>query len=175
MSVPGCFGDEGVCNVGFWEESLFLFLGRWYRGWEKKESWTKKFKLCSLHDTPSNRPKFMYLLCIICFILYKQSLQWWFHCMRLQACVCSVCVGGTALMYHGRDVYGWVRQLDVSPSTRHWSVEVCVSQVPHQGATVVFGYIEGSFLVSRTGDVCERDRSTVGGVGRGSSGRWIWQ
>ena len=37
-----------------------------------------------------------------------------------------------------------------------WSVEVYVSQGPHQGATVVFGYIEGSFLVSKTGDVCER-------------------
>ena len=34
MSVPGYFGDEGVCGVGFWEETLFLFLGRWYRGWE---------------------------------------------------------------------------------------------------------------------------------------------
>ena len=53
-------------------------------------------------------------------------------------------------------MHGWVRQLDVSPSTCHWSVEVCVSQDPHQGATVVFGYIEGSFLVSRTGDVRER-------------------
>ena len=40
----------------------------------------------------------MYLLCIICFILYKQSLQW-----RLQACVGSVCVGGTALMCRGRE------------------------------------------------------------------------
>ena len=87
-------------------------------------------------------------------ILYKQSLQWWFHCMRLQACVGSVCVGGTALIYRGRHVYDWVRELDVSPSTRHWSVEVCVSQVPHQGATVVFGYIEGSFLVTRTDDAC---------------------
>ena len=62
--------------------------------------------------------------------------------MRLQACVGSVCVGGTALMYHGRDVHDWVRELDVSPSTCHWSVEVYVSRDPHQGATVVFGYIE---------------------------------
>ena len=76
--------------------------------------------------------------------------------MRLQTCVGSVCVGGTALMSLGRDVHGWVRKLDVSPSTYHWSVEVYVSQVPHQGETVVFGYMEGSFLVSRTGDVRER-------------------
>ena len=62
-----------------------------------------KFELCSLHDVPSNSPKFMYLLCITCFILYKQSLQWWFRCMRLQACVGSVCVGGTALMCRGRE------------------------------------------------------------------------
>ncbi len=64
--------------------------------------------------------------------------------------------GGTTLMCHGRDVHGWVRQLDVSPSTCLWSVEVYVSHGPHQGATVVFGYIEGSFLVSRTGDARER-------------------
>jgi hypothetical protein len=53
-------------------------------------------------------------------------------------------------------VHGWVRQLDTSPCTRRWSVEVYVSHDPHQEATVVFGYIEGSFLVSRTGDVSER-------------------
>ena len=76
--------------------------------------------------------------------------------MRLQACVGSVCGGGTALMCRGRDVHGWVRQLDASASTRRWSVEVYVSQGPHQGATVVFGYIEESFLVSRTGDARER-------------------
>ncbi len=76
--------------------------------------------------------------------------------MRQHACVGSVCGGGTALMCCGRDVHGWARQLDASPSTRRWSVEVYVSQGPHQGATVVFGYIEGSFLVSRTGDASER-------------------
>jgi hypothetical protein len=58
-------------------------------------------------------------------------------------------------MYRGRDVYDWVRQLDVSPSTCHWSVEVYVSQGPHQGTTVVFGYIEGSFLVNKTGEAHE--------------------
>ncbi len=52
-------------------------------------------------------------------------------------------------------MYGWVRQLDVSPSTRRWSVEVYVSHDPHQEATVVFGYIEGSFSISRTADVCD--------------------
>ena len=56
-SVPGCFGDEGVCSVGFWEESLFLFLGRWYRGWEEKAPRPMKFELCSLHDAPSKSPK----------------------------------------------------------------------------------------------------------------------
>jgi hypothetical protein len=74
-------------------------------------------------------------------ILYEQSLEWWFRCMRLKACVGSVYVWGTALMCRGRDVHGWVRQLDESPSTRRWSVEVYVSHDPHQGATVVFGYI----------------------------------
>ena len=59
-------------------------------------------------------------------------------------------------MCRGRDVYDRVRELDSSSSTRRWSVEVYVSHDPHQGATVVFGYIEGSFLVSRTDNVCER-------------------
>ncbi len=69
-------------------------------------------------------------------------------------CWFSVCWG------HDTDVsrvgmYDWVRQLDVSPSTRCWSLEVYVSHEPHQEATVVFGYIEESFLVSRTGDAHE--------------------
>jgi hypothetical protein len=76
--------------------------------------------------------------------------------MRLHTCVGSVCGGDTVLVCLRRDVNGWVRQLDVSPSTCRWSVEVYVSQGPHQGTTVVFGYIEGSFLVSRTDDVIER-------------------
>ena len=108
-----------------------------------------EFELCSLHLATSNSPN----LCIyvLYYVLYYIS---------------SLCSGGFAeatsgmcwfgvwwtLMFRGRDVHGWVRQLDVSPSTRRWSVEVYVSQAPHQGATVVFGYIEGSFLVSRTGD-----------------------
>jgi len=40
-------------------------------------------------------------------------------------------------MCRGRDVHGWVRQLDAPPSTRRWSVEVYASHDPHQGATVV--------------------------------------
>jgi hypothetical protein len=89
---------------------------------------------------------------------------------RLQACVGSVCGGGTALMCHGRDLHGWVRQLDSSPSTRRWSVEAYVSQDPHQGATVVFGYIEGSFLVTLIGALSE---VWVGGRrGAGSDSDW---
>ncbi len=53
-------------------------------------------------------------------------------------------------------MHGWVRQLDTSPSTCHWSVEVYVSHDSHQEATLVFGYIEGSFLVTGTGDARER-------------------
>jgi hypothetical protein len=63
----------------------------------------------------------------------------------------------------------WGHDTDVSrkgcswmgSTTRHVSFyasligEVYVSQGPHQGATVVFGYIEGSFLVSKIGDVLE--------------------
>jgi hypothetical protein len=63
---------------------------------------------------------------------------------------------GSDVSRTGRARLGSLRQLDASPSTRRWSVEVYVSQGPHQGATVVFGYIEGSFLVRRTGDTRER-------------------
>ena len=66
------------------------------------------------------------------------------------------CVLGVRRTPTGGNVHDLVRQLDVSPSTRRWSVEVYVSHDPHQEATVVFGYIEGSFLVSRTGDARER-------------------
>ena len=31
VSIPGCFGDEGVCSIGFWEETLFSFWDRWGR------------------------------------------------------------------------------------------------------------------------------------------------
>jgi hypothetical protein len=46
-----------------------------------------------------------------------------------------------------------VCSLHVTPSN---GPNLCIYVLgPHQGATVVFGYIEGSFLVSRTDDVCE--------------------
>ena len=48
-------------------------------------------------------------------ILYKQSVQWWFHCMRLQECVGSVCVGGTELMCRGREC------VRLGSATRHIS------------------------------------------------------
>ncbi len=56
----GALGNEGVCSVGFWEETLVLFLGRWYREWEEKMPWPMEFELCSLHVAPSNSPN----LCI---------------------------------------------------------------------------------------------------------------
>ena len=70
VSVPGYFGDEGVCGVGFWEETLFLFLGRWYRGWELLRVIRTLEVWSGSQDTELS-------------ILYKQSLQWWFHCMWL--------------------------------------------------------------------------------------------
>ena len=60
--------------------------------------------------------------------------------MRLETCIGSVCVGVTSLIFHGRDVHGWDRQRDTSPSTCHWTVEVYIPQDPHQGAVFVFGY-----------------------------------
>jgi hypothetical protein len=53
-----------VCSVGFWEETLVLFWGRWYREWEEKVPRPREFELCSLHVASSNRPN----LCI--YVLY---------------------------------------------------------------------------------------------------------
>ncbi len=111
------------------EEKLFAF---WVGG-EEKAPRPMEFELC-FHSMSA-------LQTDLISILYKQSLQWWFHCMLLQTCVGSVCVGATALMCHGRDVHDWVRQLDTSPSTCRWTVEVYVPQAPPQEAAVVFGYI----------------------------------
>ncbi len=36
---------------------------------------------------------YVFMFCIICFKWCKQSLQWWFRCMWLKACVGPVCVG----------------------------------------------------------------------------------
>jgi hypothetical protein len=64
-------------------------------------------------------------------LLYATAGMCWF----------GVCWGHDTVVSDG-NVYDWVRQLDTSPSTCHWKVEVYVSQVPHQGGTVLFGYIE---------------------------------
>ena len=45
-------------------------------------------------------------------------------------------------MCHERNIHRWVRQLDTSPSTCRWVVEVYVPQDPPQEVPVVFGYIE---------------------------------
>jgi hypothetical protein len=67
-SVPGALGNEGVCSVGFWEGTLVLFLGRWYREWEEKAPRSMEFQLCSLHVSPSNDPN----LCI--YVLYMSYI-----------------------------------------------------------------------------------------------------
>ncbi len=113
---------------------FFFFGGGCYRGWKEKAPWSMEFELFSLHVTPSNRPKFMYLCSVLYVlgviktlegwsgsqdtelpILYKQPLQWGFHCMRLQTCVGSVCVGDTTLMCRGRECARW------GSATRHFS------------------------------------------------------
>ena len=119
---------------------MFLFFGGWYREWEEKASRPMEFELCSLLSRLKQPKFYVFMFCIICFISYKQSLQWWFRCMRLQACFGSVCVGGTTLMCRGREC------ARLGSATRRiffyalWSVEVYVPQGPHQGAEVVFGY-----------------------------------
>ena len=71
VSVPGCFGDEGVCSFGFWEEILFSFLGRWGREGTSVHGVRIVFHSMSRFQT------------VLISIFYTQSLQWWFHCMRL--------------------------------------------------------------------------------------------
>jgi len=102
---------------------------------------------------------YIFMFCIICFILSYKSLKWWFHCIRLQTCVGSVCVGGLSLMCHGREcarlgsgtrliffyvtlVGGGLRPSGTSSGSSGSvrSVEVYVPQDPHQGVRVVFGY-----------------------------------
>ena len=89
-------------------------------------------------------------------------------------------------MCHGRDVtHDWVRQLDTSPSTSHWTVEVYVTKEQYSGIHTCQGnvihiiyrcmytykYI-GHELETGWGGV-DVDRHTVGVVDRGSSGRWL--
>jgi len=78
----GALGNEGVCSVGFWEGTLVLFLGRWYREWEEKAR-------------------------------YVHSMS-------------------------------------------HPQTDQIYVDVPRTGTTVVFGYIEGSFLVNKSDDTRER-------------------
>ncbi len=79
MSVPGCFGDEGVCSVGFWEETVVLFFGVGGIGNGKRRRsgpWSSSY----VHYMLILQTVQIYVLmfCITSLILYKQSLQWWF-------------------------------------------------------------------------------------------------
>jgi hypothetical protein len=67
VSVPGCFGVHKVCSVGLWWETVVLFLGRWYGGWEEKSSWSMEFKLCFTICLSFKQPKFMYLCSVSYF------------------------------------------------------------------------------------------------------------
>jgi hypothetical protein len=110
----GTLGNEGVCSVGFWEGTLVLFLGRWYREWEEKMTSPMEFELCSLHVSPSNRPN----LCI--YVLYYVLYY-----------INSLCSGGfsdaTACMYWFGVWWGHVTDVSrtgcarLSSATRHVS------------------------------------------------------
>jgi hypothetical protein len=75
----GALGNEGVCSVGFLEETLFLFLGRWYREWEEKASRSMEFELCSLHVTPSNRPTVVFGYIEVAFERYDPNIYRFIH------------------------------------------------------------------------------------------------
>jgi hypothetical protein len=146
----------------------FFLLGMWYWEWEEKASRSMEFELCSLYVTSSNRLNLcIYVLYhvfkqnkIYVFMFFKQTKFMYLCSVHVLYYIISLCSGGfthviTVMCWFGvcwghdtdvigRDVYGWVRQLDMSPSTCHWSVEVFVSQGPHQGDTVVFEYLEVS-------------------------------
>ena len=59
---------------------IVFFLGRWGREGDTVHGVQIVFHSMSTLQTD------------LIPILYKQSLQWWFRCMRLQTCVGSVCV-----------------------------------------------------------------------------------
>ena len=67
-----CSGDEWVCSVGFWEESVFLFLGGRGRGRGSARASTAFAGRRAL----SNSPIFL------CYILYIEQRR--FHCCMLQ-------------------------------------------------------------------------------------------
>ncbi len=94
--------------------------------------------------TPSNRPKFMYL-CSVLYVLYyiNRLFSGGFAVCDCSHVLVRCVLGERHWCPSDGNVHGWVRQLDTSPSTCHWSVEVYIPLVPHQGATAVFGY--GSF------------------------------
>ena len=68
-----CSGDEWVCSVGFWEESLFLCWGGRGRGRGSARASTAFAGRRAL----SNSPIFL------CYILYIEQRR--FHCCMLQA------------------------------------------------------------------------------------------
>ncbi len=60
MSVPGCFGDEGVCSLvsdGGRRHGFFFGVG-----WEVKVSRSMEFKLCSLPCLTFKQTKFLYYI-----------------------------------------------------------------------------------------------------------------
>ena len=119
-----------------WPCSTIHLCDFWWWGSSLSRPRSMEFELYSLHVTPSNGPN----LCI--YVLYYVLCYIRSLCSRgfadATACMCWFGVWWG----HGRDVHGWVRRLDVSPSTRRWKVEVYVSQDPPQEVPVLFGYIE---------------------------------
>ncbi len=67
-------GNEGVCSVGFWDGTMVIFWGGWYREWEEKSPRSMEFGLCSLHVVSSNGPN----LCI--YVLYYVLYYISSHC-----------------------------------------------------------------------------------------------
>jgi hypothetical protein len=70
----GALGNEGVCSVGFWEDTLVLFLGRWYREWEEKAPRSMEFELCSLHVTSQTDQIYVFMSCIMSYIIKAVSV-----------------------------------------------------------------------------------------------------
>jgi hypothetical protein len=94
----GALGNEGVCSVGFWEGTLVLFLGRWYRELQEKASRSMEFELCSLHVAPSNDP--MLCIYVLYYVLYYISSLCSGGFIDATACMC--CFG--VWWGHGTDV-----------------------------------------------------------------------
>jgi hypothetical protein len=107
-SVPGYVDFRGGPRVADFGGSFDPFLGGVSSGILPGKTrrdgvrYGVRVVFTSMSRLKSHPKIFVFMFCITCF-LYKQFLQWWFNCMRMQTWVGPVCVRSTTLMCRGRE------------------------------------------------------------------------